>query len=190
MKLSLIRDLKSLRLVLKDPEAVGPDPAYWVFSEIGGLWNNITLIAPGNYNGEFPKTFGHYHETHVNEKIHVIEGKGVMLLQKRLVENGNPISEKIEEVICIKAKAGDEIIVPFEYGHSWYNTGDEPLILFDDWSAGHVPGDYKEIGRLQGMAYYITDNNGIDVLKNSNYTIVPQIKWLTVEEFSKRRLPK
>jgi len=98
VKLSLIRDLKSLRLVLKDPEAVGPDPAYWVFSEIGGLWNNITLIAPGNYNGEFPKTFGHYHETHVNEKIHVIEGKGVMLLQKRLVENGNPISEKIEAV--------------------------------------------------------------------------------------------
>jgi hypothetical protein len=57
--------------VLADPN-IGKDKnkddvVYWVFSNISKTGENLTLISPGDYNGEFPKTFGHYHSSPVTE---------------------------------------------------------------------------------------------------------------------------
>lgn len=187
VKISFARDLQSLRLVLKDPNSVGPDPVYWVFNEIGGDWLNMTVITPGSYNGEYPKTFGHYHEVGVGEAFKLVQGEGVLFVQKRAVENGAPIADKIEEVICIKAVPGDEISITPEYAHSWINIGSSPLIIFDNWGKGHLPADYKEMGSLHGLCYYLINKEGqVSTAENANYKVIPPITWLTAEEFKNK----
>lgn len=185
MKLSSTRELAGNRPVLKDPNASGPDPVYWVLGEVSEEdWANVTIIVPGSYGGEYPKTFGHYHGAEVNETYHLIEGKGVLVMQKKHVENGNWVPEKVDEVYLIKAKPGDEVVITPEWGHSWSNISKGPLISFDNWRVGHSPADYAEIERLQGLAYYLVEENGQPKpVSNPNYRNLPEPKWVTAEEF-------
>lgn len=190
MKLSSIRTLEDLKPVLQDPHSNGPDPAYWVFSEVAeNGWANITIWAPGKHGGEYNKTFGHYHPNNaVDETYHVIEGKGILQLQKKHVENGVWVMEKVDEVFLIKAKPGDEIVIPFEYGHCWSNIGDGPLLTFDDWRSGHSPSDYEPIEKLHGLAYYLIEENGeVKTVPNPRYKDLPKPIWLTPTEFVKRQ---
>lgn len=185
MKLGSIRELSKLKSVLKNPQALGPDPVYWVFNDVTeDKWANITVTAPGNFEGEYPKTFGHYHGVEINETYHVIEGEGVMLLQKKHLDGGSWDPERVDKVYLVKAKAGDEIVIAPEYGHSWSNVGKAPFITYDDWRSGHSPSDYEPIEKLQGMAYYlIKENNEVKAVPNSNYQNLPEPVWLTAEEF-------
>lgn len=189
MKLSSIRDLQWLKDVLKNPDSQGPDPIYWVFSEASQeKWENITIWAPGKFDEEFSKTFGHYHGTPINETYKVIEGEGIMVLQKKYFEGDKWIPEKVDEVLLIKAKAGDEMVITPEYGHCWANIGNTPLITYDDWRSGHQPSDYEDIKKLHGLAYYIIEEGGeIKALPNPNYQNLPQPIWLTPEEFKNRK---
>ncbi|MCL5783845.1 MAG: hypothetical protein M1142_00620 [Patescibacteria group bacterium] len=185
MKLGSSRSLEEMILVLKDPKSFGPDPVYWVFSEVTPeKWANVTITAPGSFDGEYPKTFGHYHSSQINETYHLIEGKGVMVLQKKHFEGDKWIPEMVKEVLLVKAKPGDEITITPEYGHSWSNIGQTPLITYDDWRAGHQPSDYEDIKKLHGMAYYLVEENGeIKAIPNPHYQNLPEPIWLTTEEF-------
>ncbi len=189
MRIGSIRQLAALKTVLKDPQAPGPDPAYWVFDEISeAKWANLTIITPGSYNGEFPKTFGHYHPTDApKETYHLISGEGILLMQKKHLENGEWTPEKVDEVYLIKAKPGDEIVITPEFGHSWSNIDSEPLVSFDDWRSGHQPSDYEPISQLHGMAYYLIEENGQPkAVPNSSYKDLPKPRWVTAEEFARR----
>lgn len=189
MKLSSIRELSGLKPVLKNPDASGPDPVYWVFGEVAGPrlaegWANITIIAPGSFDGEYPKTFGHYHGTEVNETYHLVSGKGILVMQKKHIENGVFVPEMVDEVVLIKAAAGDEILITPQWGHSWSNVGSSPLISFDDWRAGHTPTDYEMIEKLQGLAYYLVEKNGEPVpVANPHYKNLPEPILMTVDQF-------
>lgn len=186
MKLGSIRGLSGMIPVLKDSGAQGPDPVYWVFSETTeSKWANLTIIVPGDYNSECPKTFGHYHGVDINETYHLIEGEGVLVMQKKFFDgSGNWIEDKVEEVYLIKANPGDEILITPVWGHSWSNVGELPIISFDDWRSGHKSSDYEVIERLQGMAYYLIKENGeIKTVPNSNYKDLPEAKWVTAAEF-------
>lgn len=188
MKLGSTRDLESLRPVLKKSSATGPDPVYWVFSEVsgsGGGWANVTIIAPGLYSMEYPKTFGHYHPDNAPvETYHLIEGKGVLQMQKKHFEGSNFVSEIVEEVYLIEAKPGDEIKISSEWGHSWSNIGRGPLISFDNWRAGHTPHDYEAIKKMNGLAYYLVDDGGVKPVVNQTYKKVPPYKWISAKEFN------
>ncbi len=189
MKLGSIRELLGMKPVLKDPDATGQDPVYWVFSECSQEgWANVTVIAPGNYGGEYPKTFGHYHGSEIDETYHLVEGEGVLVMQKKhFDESGKWIPEVVDEVVLIKAKPGDEILITPEWGHSWSNVGSAPLISFDDWRAGHSPTDYSEIEKLQGLAYYLIDKDGeVTPVANSKYQNLPDPVWMSAEEFRNR----
>lgn len=188
MKLGSTRELSGLKPVLKDANSAGPNPVYWVFSECSeGKWANVTVIAPGKIGEEYPKTFGHYHGTDVDEIYRLIEGEGVLLLQKKFFdESGNWVKEKVAEVVLIKTKPGDEILITPEWGHSWSNIGGGPLISFDDWRSGHAPTDYSDIESLQGLAYYLVEEKGgIKALPNPNYKDLPEPRWMSAEEFKK-----
>ncbi len=217
MKLGSIRDLEGNKSVLMDRSATGPDPVYWVFSEISDssslkgpapqddkkVWANVTLITPGLYTsagstilttsplsagGEFPKTFGHYHGTNVNETYFLVAGKGVLQLQSKFIENGQWIKIKVRKVYLIKADPGDEILITPEWGHSWSNVGDLPLISFDNWTLGHSPSDYEDIKALQGLAYYLTKDNGeIKTIPNPRYKDLPEPIWITAKEFAEKQ---
>lgn len=206
MKLSSARSLEGLKHVLKDPTSLGPDlfesepegsslrverPVYWVFSEVVDPepvegWANVTVIAPGKLGQEYPKTFGHYHPDDAPDEIyHLIEGEGVLILQKKYIDEvGQWQQDKVAEVVLIKARAGDEIVIKKEYGHSWSNIGDGPLISFDNWRSGHTTADYEVIEKMQGMAYYLIEEGGeTKAIPNPNYTNLPEPKWVTAEEF-------
>jgi oxalate decarboxylase/phosphoglucose isomerase-like protein (cupin superfamily) len=188
VKLGSVRELSGLKPVLKDAEATGPDPVYWVFSEVtDSKWANITIIAPGDFNKECPKTFGHYHGTDVNETYHLVEGQGVLVMQKKHFDNGNWVEDMVDEVVLVKANPGDEILITPEWGHSWHNTGESPLISFDDWRTGHDPADYAAIERLRGMAYYLVKEDGkINAIPNQNYKNLPEPSWLSATEFRQK----
>lgn len=171
MKLTVIKTLEEMRPVLKDSNAIGSDPAYWVFREISGPWKNMTVLPPGNYNGEFTKTIGHYHLNPVNDELyHCVSGTGVFVFQKKHFENGVFVPEIVEEVQVKRIKPGDDIKVSGDFGHALINIGDEPLITYDDREAPHSPEDYEPVARLHGLAYYVVNNNGqVDVVPNPNY---------------------
>jgi oxalate decarboxylase/phosphoglucose isomerase-like protein (cupin superfamily) len=181
------RKLKKQTEVLKNPKATGPDPVYAVFDKLGmDGWENETVLVNGSYDGEFPKTYGHYHPEHAPpEKYELVSGQGVFLLQKKFYdENGKWIPEKVREVLLVKAeKPGTQIVVNPDYGHSWSNVGNEPLVTLDDWTYKHTPGDYIHIERLRGMAYYLVEKNGeVEAIPNSNYKDLPKPKWITSED--------
>lgn len=174
----MVRTLEQLRPVLKNPELVeGPDPVYEVV-EAAAPWVNKTIIAPGKLGEEFTKTFGHYHPQDAPvETYEVVSGAGVLQLQK-----GMP--GQVEEVVLVRAKPGDQIKIPEEYGHSWSNVGSTPLVLLDDWSVGHTPADYEPLEETHGMAYYLVEENGqTKAVANPNYKNLPEPVWMTAEEF-------
>lgn len=188
MKLGSIRELSGNKPVLKDPNSSGPDPVYWVFSEVSdSTWANITIITPGFYGGEYPKTFGHYHGVDVDETYHLIEGDGILQLQKKKMVGGKWIENEVEEVFLIRGKPGEDLLITSEYGHSWSNVGKGPLISFDDWKSGHAPSDYEVIQKFQGLAYYLVEENReIKAVPNPKYNNLPEPKWISAAEWATR----
>jgi len=171
------RTLKDLAPVLQNPEAVGPSPVYEVFIEPeNNEWVNRTVIQPGYLGEEYTKTFGHYHTHPVAELYKVESGEGVLLLQK-----GTP--DIVEEVLLVRAKAGDKILINPEYGHSWSNTGNEELVLLDNWKDGHTPSDYQPIESHAGMSYYIVDQSSKPIpIPNPIYKNLPPPHWINAVE--------
>lgn len=187
MKLVSQRSLSDLQLVLMDKDSSGPDPVYEVFTEINQPpWVNQTVIQPGKIGREYPKTFGHYHGVLVDETYRLVEGAGVLILQKRRKTNDEKLmTNEVERVILVKMKPGDEVIITPEWGHSWSNTRDMPLISYDNWSAGHSDSDYQLIRELGGMSYFLVEENREAVpVKNPNYNDLPEPVWMTPAEFN------
>ncbi len=197
MKYSSARKLSELRAVLKDPNSTGPDPVYWVFSEAtdplaidksqGAAWANVTLITAGRYGNEYPKTFGHYHGSPVDETYYVIEGDGVLQLQKKKIVDGKWVENEVEEVFLVKVKVGEKIVIPPDYGHGWSNLGVGPLISLDDWRSGHSDADYEPIKRMQGLAFYLVEENGeVKAVPNPKYSNLPEPQWVSVDEWNQK----
>lgn len=188
MILKSTRTKNELSEVLKDPKAEGPEVAYWVYSRISrDKWENMTVIAAGTYNGEFNKTYGHYHTTKVMETYKIIHGEGVLQLQrKHYDQNSQWVSDMVDEVFLVKFGKDDEVgIIPDDYGHAWSNVGKDPLISLDDWRSGHMPFDYEPIKELKGLCYYIIEKDGnIELVENPNYKTHPTPKWVTPEELN------
>ena len=145
-------------------------------SDIIGKHNlryDITVIPPNMLGQEYVKTAGHYHPTvpgtdmSYTEVYHVIEGEATYLLQK--TDNG-----KVTDVVVIKAQAGDNVIVPPNYGHITINASDKTLKMAN-WVCGEFTSIYEPIRKLSGGAYYLLDTGFI---QNPKYDNVPPIRYL------------
>ncbi len=188
MRVLSIRDFEGIKPTLLDPNCQGISPVYQVYTDLGDpRWANRTEIYAGRLGTEFPKTFGHYHGVVKPETYRVVSGIGVLVLQKKHVENGIVVPEIIEEVFLVRAVAGDEVIIMPEWGHSWSNVNRETLVLLDNWKEGHSPTDYEIEEHLHGMAYYLVDEGGeVKERVNGNYKNVPPAKWMTASEYNKQ----
>lgn len=140
---------------------------------------DITVIPPGMLGCEFMKTAGHYHpmvpgtDMSYTEVYHIMEGEATYLLQK--LSDG-----KITDVVVIKAQAGDNVIVPPDYGHITINTS-KKVLKMANWVCGDFASVYEPIKELLGGAYYLLDTGFI---KNPKYDDVPPIRYLSPTNFS------
>ena len=176
------RSHEKMKEVLMNPNAIGPSIHYYMIrgDMKEGRGNNITIWEPGAVDGEYIKTYGHYHVGNLDETYKFISGVGIALLQKLAVdEMGNMIPDVVEEFKAISVKVGDEIFIPASYGHLVANTGTDFLVTSDDSpvnftevNPASLPGhaDYELVKQMRGFAYYVVEHNGEPALvKNKLY---------------------
>lgn len=116
-----------------------------------GLRYDITIIPPLMLGREYVKTAGHYHPkvpgqiVTYPEVYEVLEGVATYLLQK----------EDLSDVVVVRARAGDKVVVPPGYGHITINESNKRLKMANfvcrDFSSIYDP--IKERG---GGAYFLT----------------------------------
>lgn len=190
MLLKSTRTLKEMVPVLSNINSEGQadfdTSVYWVFSNVSKIWENMTLIAPGEFNGEFPKTFGHYHSSNTTEKYKLLSGKGILLMQKRKFVDDDWVSNELEKIYFVEFLQGDELNITKEWGHSWSNIGNEPLVTLDNWKDGHTPADYQPIEEMGGMGYFLVKNNEkANLIPNPKYKDLPKPEWISAKEFNR-----
>lgn len=170
-------------LLMNGREVKSKDPVYWVFSNVSKKWEHATLICPGDFGGEFPKTFGHYHTTDSIEKYKILYGQGIIVMQKRKFLDDDWVLDQIEKVYLVEFLSGDEINIPPEWGHSCSNIGSGPLLILDDWKGEE---SYEPIKKLGGLAYFLVNRNGTaEFIPNKNYKNLPKPEWVTASDFNK-----
>lgn len=190
------RTHEAMKDVLMRPEALGPEVHYYMIRG-GKEKTNITVWETGLVGGEYIKTYGHYHVGKLDETYTVAEGEGVVLLQNRKLDsNNNPLDDEIESFFAIKVTAGDQVFIPSGTGHLVANTSKVWLVTVDDSPVNFaevdpvsLPGhaDYEAVKKLHGFAYYLVEEAGAPKLvKNANYKVAPEPVWLTAQEYKTR----
>jgi oxalate decarboxylase/phosphoglucose isomerase-like protein (cupin superfamily) len=193
LKAFAAREHDKMKEVLMSPEAEGPEIDYYMIRG-GSDKKNVTTWETGTVGGEYIKTYGHYHVGHLDETYWFLEGEGVAVLQKRKEdESGNPIDDELEAIYAIKVKAGDALFIPSGMGHLVVNTGkvwlvtaDDSPVNFEEKDPVSLPGhaDYEAVKKQQGFGYYIVEENGEPkAVPNSKYKNLPEISWMSVEEW-------
>ena len=191
-----------MRGLMMDENDIDPDEAFYdvyrgicypndeQFLSDHDIQYDITIIMPGQVNGECKKTSGHYHgwnpeRTHTfGEVYEVIEGTALFVLQRADNFNEEPEHVKIEDLIFVTVPAGKTLLVPPDYGHCSVNIGDGPLV-FSNVAYTKCPVQYESVRHYHGMAYYVVKEDGKILLrKNENYrdSIVPEPRFATVTE--------
>lgn len=177
------RFLKDIKEVLVDKELAAPNELYYMYRSLhkvkdkadirkNKLRYDVTIIKADRLGNEFMKTAGHYHPGYFGELYEILYGEAWCLLQKR-----NDSDYKIiEDVILVKAKTGDKIVIPPKYGHILINVGKEDLVT-SNWVSSEFSSEYDLYRKTQGAAYFIfEDNLGERFEVNPNYKSVAKIK--------------
>ena len=168
------RTHEKMREVLMNSEASGPVIHYYMIRG-GKDKRNITVWESGTINGEYIKTYGHYHVDELDETYWVLAGEGI-ILQQKLADLSVP--DVVEEFKAIRVKAGDEVYMPPRVGHLGVNIGKTWLVTADDSpvegagdnAAMPAHADYEMIKKMRGFAYYVIERDGQPTLvRNSLY---------------------
>lgn len=190
------RPQEKMKEVLLHPEDEGPEVHYYMIRG-GADKTNITVWETGTVGGEYIKTYGHYHIGKLDETYTILQGEGIVLLQKRKLDtNGNPIDDEIETFYAILVKKGDGVFIPSGMGHlvvntgkTWLVTSDDSPVNFEEADPVSLPGhaDYEAVQKMKGFAYYVVEEDGKPTLvKNENYKVVPEAQWLSPEEYAQK----
>lgn len=190
------RSHEAMKPVLMSPDAEGPTTHYYMIRG-GSEGKNVTVWEPGTVGSEYIKAFGHYHVDDLPETYWIVNGSGILLLQKLETDkNGNSIPDRVAEFKVITVNAGDEIHIPIRYGHLVANTSstflvtvdDSPVDFGDDDPSGH-PGhaDYSMVEQMGGFAYFVIEHDGKPALvKNPKYAAVDQTDFGGLEVIESR----
>lgn len=150
---------------------------------------DITVVKAGMINDERKKTSGHYHSWNelktstYPEVYEVIAGTAIYVLQRAdNFDDPNYDDLNIQDLILVKVKAGQSIIIPPNYGHCSINAGEGELI-FSNLAYTPCKVAYAPVQYYHGMGAYIGCLNGkITVKKNPHYKELPAIKYAEVKE--------
>jgi glucose-6-phosphate isomerase len=154
-----------------DPPQILPRAKIEAGKGKSGLRYDITIIPPKMLGKEFVKTKGHNHP--VEEKYIVLEGEAIFLVQKG--------KEKIEDVYAVKAKKGDEVIIPANYDdHIVINPSNQELKI-GNWISEDCKNEYETIEKMKGACYFYikgpSTKLGVDWVKNKNYKEIPKLRF-------------
>lgn len=146
---------------------------------------DITIIPPQMLGKEYIKTAGHYHpnvpgdSTSYSEIYQVLEGEANYLFQK-------VSGETVEDVVVIKAKEGDVVVVPPGYGHITINSSKKTLKMAN-WVCDDFSSMYQPIKEHAGAAYYLLKSGYVP---NPKYSKIPAIRDLKTTDASLLGLTK
>lgn len=189
-----IRTLEQMREVLLKPESPEPQELYYMYRGVfmpedqkkaqkNNLRFDVTILRPGKVGDEYIKTAGHYHplkkgqEVTYPEVYEVLHGQAHYLFQKF-----NKDFDVIEDVILVRAKPGQKVIVPPNYGHITINPGPEPLVM-SNWVAEDFSSTYEGIKKMGGGAYFEVEERGAEFFTpNIRYTQIPPIREMKAKE--------
>lgn len=175
-----IKDLIYCKDWLKKTENI---PLYYIYRDLSlteddrkkilsnCLRYDVTIIPPRTLGTEYTKTAGHYHPHNYTEVYEVIEGEAHFLFQKGI--------DKLEDVVLIKAKERDKVIIPPGYGHITINPSKNVLKLAN-WVSRNFLAIYDPIKKREGGAYYETVD---DIIRNENYEEVPELRVIKPREY-------
>ena len=145
---------------------------------------DVTVVMPGDLNGEFYKTSGHFHgcpplaKYPFPEVYEVIKGEIVFVLQRN-ADFGRPDGGKITQLQAVRVKAGQAIIVPSHCGHGSINpTGG--VSAFSNIAVVSCPIDYEPVKKHHGLAARIMKEEGNTIgfkaAANNDYGELPEIE--------------
>ncbi len=180
-----IRLLSQMRDVCLDGRKVkGDRKLYFMYRDVArteamrkkSLRYDVTVIFPAKIGREYNKTAGHYHPMeygHISypEVYEILHGEAHILIEK--ISKANQVSDNY----LIVAEKGDKILIPPNFGHITINTTDG-LLIMSNIVDGDFSSDYAPIKKRHGAAYYIIDEAGPTIVKNSHYRKTPVLKEL------------
>jgi oxalate decarboxylase/phosphoglucose isomerase-like protein (cupin superfamily) len=189
-----LRTHEKMKEVLMHPEESGPDVHYYMIRG-GSDKKNITVWEPGTIGGEYIKAYGHYHVGDLSETYNILEGQGIILLQRCEKDaSGNMLIDRIKKFVAVMVKAGDSVFIPSGIGHlllnigsAWTATSDDSPVNFSDADPVGMPGhaDYESVRKMRGFAYYVVEKDGApSFVKNPSYVSVPKATIVEAKEYT------
>jgi oxalate decarboxylase/phosphoglucose isomerase-like protein (cupin superfamily) len=180
------RTHQAMKSVLMNPEATAPEVFYYMIRG-GSQQRNVTVWEPGTVGTEYIKTFGHYHIGRLDETYRILEGTGVLLMQRLETDSeGALLPDRVAEFKAQNVKAGDSIFIPAGYGHlvanvgtTYFVTTDDSPVDFEERDPVSLPGhaDYKMVEKMHGFAFYVVEREGKPALiANPAYTVVGEVE--------------
>lgn len=179
-----IRYLNDMKDVIYDKEWLKTAPnleLYYMYRGLkkkGELRYDITIIPAQMLGKEFVRTKGNRNSKDFPELYNVLEGEAIFLMQKT---NKKDI-KVIEDVVAIKAKSKDSVIISAEYAIIMINPSDQ-ILKTANWVSEKNENIYEELKAMQGACYFYTIDGWV---KNKNYKKVPELRF----EEPKKSMPK
>jgi glucose-6-phosphate isomerase len=164
-----VRTIEQMKDVLMDKSIRKPKELYYMYRGQrlaidytlffqNSVRYDITIIPAAMLGTEFVKTAGHFHPKADGltypEIYEVLEGEAHYLLFK-----------KTGESILIRARVGNVVMVPPEYGHITINPSNQTLVMANLVST-QFSSDYGHVKKKGGAPFFFTSNG---MVKNENY---------------------
>ncbi len=170
------------------------NPMYYMFRDVkrkedAALFENshlrydITVLPPTKIGTEYNKTYGHYHGM-ANSKLsfpelyEILNGEAWYVLQYRQ----SIVSNEATRVFLVKARAGDKIIIPPNFGHVTLNSSITDPLVMDNINEWKFKSDYTPYRQKRGAAYFVMEH---DKIKNTNYAAVPKLEEISARDFNR-----
>lgn len=135
----------------------------------GDLRYDITIIPPRILGKEFVRTKGNRNSKNYKESYTVLKGKAIFLMQKAKRGKYNII----EDIVGVKAKKGESIIIPARYAAITINPTKKELVV-SNWVSKKNKNVYKELEVMKGAGYFYTKDGWI---KNKKYKKIPKLRF-------------
>lgn len=181
-----VRTINQMQEVLMDGKLGAQEELYYMYRGLhragdddkikkNKLRYDITIIRSGFLGNEFVKTHGHYHLSSYPELYEVLWGQALCLLQ----QPDKADFTKIKDVMLVKVKAKEKIVVLPHYGHIMINPSSEAPLVTSNWVSSEFNSDYSFYKKAKGAAYFIVNNDGeINFIKNDFFKEVPEVKTM------------